>query len=345
MTVLSFSDRISGTYSSAATAANACVGIDVIDVALGNSFNGANWKASAACDACIANYVSHGFNYLLMLEFYFLCKFSEIFRIGGMLGRFFLLISDNYLYPHLMQKAPLISIITVTYNVSKTLPSTLESIASQTFRDFEHLVIDGASTDDSVAIAQRCGFSIVVSAPDKGIYDAMNKGLRMAKGKYVLFLNAGDSFANDDVLSEYAMKAESMDADIVYSDTDIVNSRREVIGHRHFFVPSQLTLDSFADGMKICHQAFMVRRSLAPNYDMNYRFSADYDWCVRCMQNARLPEKAINLQRVGIHYLSEGVTTRNHRKSLIERFRIMQKHYGLLSTLKHHITKVIHGLG
>ena len=160
---------------------------------------------------------------------------------------------------------PLISIITITWNASSTLPPTLKSVGEQTFRDFEHILVDGASSDDTLAVARRDGLPSlrIVSEPDRGLYDAMNKGLRMARGKYVLFLNAGDSFADSAVLQAYA-DAAAANPDIIYADTLVVDEARNVVGSRHLSVPDQLTLDSFSRGMLVCHQAFMVRRSLAP---------------------------------------------------------------------------------
>ena len=234
-------------------------------------------------------------------------------------------------------KAPLISVITITFNASRVLPPTLRSVAGQTFRDFEHIVIDGASTDDTIAVARRLGVDglRIVSEPDKGLYDAMNKGLAAAKGKYVVFLNAGDAFAGEDVLEAYAGAADS-DPDIIYADTEIVDEERRVIGPRHLSAPDILTAESFSHGMLICHQAFMVRRSMAPAYDLQYRFSADYDWTVKCIMLTD-PAKCVNLRRVAVHYLSDGLTDRNRKASLMERFRIMARHYGYATAVCRHI--------
>lgn len=226
---------------------------------------------------------------------------------------------------------PLISVVTITYNAEKTISVTLKSLREQSFRDFEHVVVDGASTDHTLGIVREFGYPSIriLSEPDKGLYDAMNKGLRMAKGKYVLFLNAGDSFSSPDELGFYAGAAR-LDPDIIYADTRIVDKDRNVLGPRHLSVPDKLTRDSFKRGMLICHQAFMVRKSLAPEYDLNYRFSADYDWCVKCIART-LPEHCVNLKRVTIDYLSDGLTDNHKIESLMERYAIMSKHYGTVS--------------
>lgn len=231
-----------------------------------------------------------------------------------------------------------ISIITITYNAAAVIRPTLRSVSEQTFRDFEHIIIDGASTDDTILIARREGVDgiRIFSEPDKGLYDAMNKGLRAARGEFVIFLNAGDSFATDNILRLYAEAAERH-ADIVYADTVIVDSDRRIIKPRHLNAPKSLTEESFSKGMLVCHQAFMVRRSIAPEYNLDYRFSADYDWTIRCIKET-VPERCINLNIVAIHYLADGTTDRNKLASLKERFHIMTEHYGAPTAIARHLS-------
>lgn len=240
-----------------------------------------------------------------------------------------------------MNNEPLISVITVTYNAASVIDKTMKSLDIQTFKDFEHLVIDGKSKDDTLKIINH--FSLpqthIISESDKGLYDAMNKGLRLAKGKFVLFLNAGDAFHSNDTLSNYAEQAKK-NADIIYGDTVIVAPEGEVLGPRHLSVPDKLTNKSFANGMLICHQAFMVKKELASEYNLRYRFSADYDWCIRSIKKSN-PSKRINLNQVTIDYLSEGLTDKNKWKSLRERFKIMSHHYGFIPTLFNHFRFVI----
>ncbi len=237
-----------------------------------------------------------------------------------------------------MAQPPLFSIITVTYNAANTVGITVESVRNQTFDDFEHLIIDGASSDNTIQIARNSGDQrlVIHSETDKGLYDAMNKGLDMARGQYVLFLNAGDTFHSPQTLEHYAEGAER-EADIIYADTVLVDSERNVIGPRHLSAPKVLTRASFSQGMLICHQAFMVRRTLAPKYNLGYRFSADYDWTIRCIERT-VPRKCHKLDTVEIDYLSEGLTTANHHASLRERFNIMRQHYGTTLTLLRHIS-------
>lgn len=243
-----------------------------------------------------------------------------------------------------MEKQPLISIVTITYNAANEIGVTMKSVAQQSYKDFEHIIIDGASTDNTLEIARENATPMlrIYSEKDKGLYDAMNKGLKKAKGKYILFLNAGDTFHGVDTLKEYAETCIA-DPDIIYSDTVIVDADRRVLGPRHLSVPEKLSYESFAQGMLVCHQAFMVKRSLAPFYDTDYRFSADYDWTVKCLK-ATDSSRCANLHTVGIDYLADGTTDKNKWKSLRERFRIMAKHYGLMKTIGNHLGFVIRAL-
>ena len=163
-----------------------------------------------------------------------------------------------------------------------------------------------------------------------------------ASGDYVLFLNAGDAFHSPDTLRLYADAI--MDNDypgIVYGQTDIVAADRSRIGPRHLTAPATLTLASFAEGMLVCHQAFVVLRRIATGYDTRWRFSADYEWCIRCLQHSR---RNVLVPEVTADYLAEGTTTANRRRSLMERFRIMCYYYGTAATIRRHIGFAVRAL-
>lgn len=238
-----------------------------------------------------------------------------------------------------MDGRPLISVITITYNAAETLPLTMESVAEQTFKDFEHIVVDGASKDDTIIVARRMGKPglRIISEPDDGLYDAMNKGLKKARGRYLIFLNSGDRFHSPDTLKAYADAIVERNPDIIYGETDIVDMEGKRLGPRHLSAPEILTVDSFSEGMLICHQAFMVRKDIAPLYDTDYQFSADYDWCIRCIKASRAGDR-VNLHRVTIDYLTDGLTDKNKKSSLVERFRIMASHYGSLKAVAAHLS-------
>ena len=232
---------------------------------------------------------------------------------------------------------PLFSIITVTWNAAAVIAPTLESVQRQTSSDYEMLIIDGASSDGTLDIVSRASIAglRVFSEPDKGLYDAMNKGIARACGRYLIFLNAGDAFADDAVLARLAMLAAD-NPGVIYGQTQLVDSSREVVGRRHLTAPKRLTVDSFLRGMVVCHQAFVVRRDLAQQYDLRYRYSADYDWCIRVLKTS--PANAYAGRTPIISYLNEGMTTRHHRSSLWERYRIMCSHYGLARATVAHLS-------
>lgn len=230
-----------------------------------------------------------------------------------------------------------ISIITVTYCAEATLERTLQSVAEQTYTDIEHLVIDGASKDGTLAIARRFPHVKVVSEPDRGLYDAMNKGVGLATGEFLCFLNAGDRLHSADTIARVAAAAESNTA-VVYGDTAIVDGNGQFLYRRRLAPPERLTWRSFRQGMLVCHQAFYVNRAVVQPYDLHYRFSADFDWCIRCMKEGeRRGMRNVEVKEYVADYLNEGMTTANHKASLLERFGIMVRHYGWVSTIAQHI--------
>lgn len=232
---------------------------------------------------------------------------------------------------------PLFSIITICYNAEATLEKTIQSVLAQTYPNVEYIVVDGASKDNTLAIINRYRpqLSKVVSEPDKGLYDAMNKGIGLATGDYLCFLNAGDTFFSANTLQEMvATLPADKQPDVIYGETALVDAEGHFVRMRRLQAPEVLTWRSFRQGMLVCHQAFFARRELVPLYDLQYRFSADFDWCIRIMKQSHLLH---NTHQTLVNYLDEGLTTSNQKASLKERFRIMAKHYGLFSTLLHHL--------
>ena len=242
-----------------------------------------------------------------------------------------------------------ITYVTITYNAAQVLQRTLDSVLSQDYPHIEHLIIDGASTDDTLKLvndyiaqsnAAENGHQIqVTSEPDKGIYDAMNKGLRSMSGDYVCFLNAGDFLPAPDTASKIAETINCQLPAVLYGDTDIVDGEGRFLHHRRLAPPENLTWKSFRQGMLVCHQAFYARAdyAIATPYDMQYRYSADVDWCIRVMKAAAKENvPLLNLHMVVANYTQEGQTTLHHRESLLERYRVMEHHYGRVQTLLLH---------
>ena len=235
-------------------------------------------------------------------------------------------------------KLPVFSIITVTFNAVKVLEKTLLSIVNQTYGNIEYIIIDGASVDGTVNIIRQfeTRISYWISEHDNSLYHAMNKGLQTATGDYVWFINAGDILKNVNVVSELANTAVRNDIpDILYGETDLIDSEGNIFAVRRLKAPKQLTWKSFRMGMLVSHQYFIVKRDIAPEYDLKYRFSADFDWCIRCMKKANT---IVNSGMRLINYQYEGGTTAMNRKaSLKERYAIMCKYYGTVPTQIRHI--------
>ena len=234
---------------------------------------------------------------------------------------------------------PVFSVITITYNAEKTLKNTIRSVAEQisNYPQIEYIIIDGASRDDTLLIVDQNNQYItkMISEPDEGLYDAMNKGIDLATGDYLCFLNAGDTFYKPDTLKQIAecVMLENF-PDIIYGETAIVDSTGKFLHLRRLRAPKTLTWKSFKKGMLVCHQAFFVKHTQVEYYDTKYRYSADFEWAIRIMKKA----KAIyNTRLTLINYLDEGLTTNNRFDSLWERFHIMRHHYGILSTVGYHI--------
>ena len=244
-----------------------------------------------------------------------------------------------------MALRPKFSIITVTYNAASVIMPTLESVIAQGYTDYEYILVDGGSKDDTVAIAKASGiqFAHVISERDKGIYDAMNKGISLATGDYLCFLNAGDAFYAPDTLQTIAgaIADENELPDVLYGETAEVDDSRKFVRMRRLQAPEKLDWRSFRNGMLVCHQAFYARRGIAPMYDLKYHLSADVDWCIKVMKRAK---KMVNVNATVVNYLQNGISLQCHRQSLIERFKIMSKHYGLLPTIGRHIWFVIRAI-
>lgn len=232
---------------------------------------------------------------------------------------------------------PSISVITVTYNAGALLRKTIDSVLEQAYPNMEYIIIDGASTDNSLALISSYGSRIdsVLSEKDEGIYDAMNKGLKLATGEYVIFMNSGDSFYAPDTLNTIFSLPP---ADIYYGQTRLIHTDGSDAGERWLMAPESITWKDFKKGMLISHQAFIVKRDLAPFYDLRFPLSADVDWCIRCMQ------KAHSLRYTGGYvcwYLVGGASKQQHLRSLLERFSVMQQHYGFFPTLLQHLYFVL----
>ncbi len=227
-----------------------------------------------------------------------------------------------------------ISVITVVFNAGNFLEWTLKSIQEQKYKGIEYIVVDGGSTDNTLELIEKYQPIITswISEPDEGLYSTMNKGLGMASGEYVMFLNAGDIFYNENVLDKI-FNAGDLPADIYYGETIIMDEKGKDIGLRRLKAPENLTWRSLIDGMMVCHQSFIVRKSISENYNLKYKIASDYDWMLNCLRKA----KTINNTHLIIsRFLDGGLNKQNIRKALMERFLIMIQNYNFLKVVINH---------
>jgi len=229
---------------------------------------------------------------------------------------------------------PTLSVITVVYNNARDIERTMLSVLNQTYGAIEYIVVDGASTDGTPDIIKRYEgrISKFISEPDRGIYDAMNKGLERATGDYVIFMNSGDEFYAADTVAK--VFATAPDADIYYGETEMVNEQRESLGQRRHKAPDNFNWKSFNYGMSVSHQAIYIKRSLVETYDPKYQLSADIDWIIRAAKKAK---KIVKVEGYVAKYLVGGMSKAKHKQSLLERFDIMKRHYGLVPTVFNHV--------
>ena len=228
---------------------------------------------------------------------------------------------------------PWLSIITVCYNDSNNLSRTIQSIRNQQCDFIQSIVIDGGSIDNTLSIIHENSdvISDWISEKDRGLYDAMNKGIALVKGKYILFLNAGDLFHDPQVVS--FAKSNGNDADVIYGDAIIVNQDGSYKSQSHKKTPPRLTWKSFKYGMVVCHQSMFIKSIIAMKYDIKFKISADIDWAIRTVKNAK------TTKYLGIticDFQTGGLSSQYKRLALMERWTILSTHFGVVTSLISH---------
>ncbi len=202
-----------------------------------------------------------------------------------------------------------ISIITVAYNAVSTITDTLRSVAAQSHPEIEHIVVDGASTDGTLEIIERNGKRIaqLISEPDQGVYDAMNKGLHLAMGEVVGFLNADDVYMHPEVLAKVAATMADPTLDACYADLVYVDRLQTNNVVRHWtsqdYVPGL-----FEKGWMPAHPTFFVRKSVYEKFggfNLHYRLQADFElalrfMCIHDIQTRYVPEIWVRMRMGGM---------------------------------------------
>ena len=228
-----------------------------------------------------------------------------------------------------------VSVITVTYNAEAVLQATLDNVLGQTWKNIEYLIIDGGSKDRTLEIVERyrAHLAVVVSEPDKGLYDAMNKGLERATGDYVCFMNAGDLFASPTALEE-AMRG-GQGADFIYGDAEVfTEDGKPMRWHKRTPDAKHLRAERFMQGMVVCHQAMLVRRTCAARYNLEWKIAGDIDWSMATLQQCRTKYYT---GKPLARFLYGGLSNQRRKKALQERWRIGVRRFGLPATLWAHV--------
>ena len=212
-----------------------------------------------------------------------------------------------------------ISIITVVYNNKETIKDAIDSILSQTYKNIEYIIIDGASTDGTIEIVKsyRDKITKFLSEPDKGLYDAMNKGINLATGDVVGILNSDDFYINNRVIEEVVYlfqekKVDSLFADLVFVHPTNLN---KVV---RYYDSSKFTLNKFAYGWMPAHPTFFVKREAYIKYGLfktDYKIAADYELLVRLLYKYNL--KYFYLQKVLIKMRTGGISTNGLKSNWI----------------------------
>lgn len=210
-----------------------------------------------------------------------------------------------------------ISVVTVCYNSEDTIEETMLSVLNQTYSDVEYIIIDGGSTDGTVDIIKKYADRIAywVSEPDNSIYDAMNKGIAVATGDYINFMNSGDSFASKDSISNVLTNIKE-DIDIVFGDTLFKFKSQSL-------VRKPLRLSTLISKPPFCHQSTFIRRKyqIEHLYDLSYRIAADYNFFYHAYFDWNGSFQYIP-ELVSVFNCFEGTSTDNLTESMHEKFRI-----------------------
>jgi glycosyltransferase involved in cell wall biosynthesis len=242
---------------------------------------------------------------------------------------------------------PKITIITVTYNASATIDDTILSILNQIDKNFEYLIIDGNSSDNTVEIIKKYEKDIKenlfkgvhssqfrwISQPDKGLYDAMNKGIDLAGGEFIWFINSGDKVYSSTLSTIEKRLIEHPDADIIYGKCAMISKENKFIGTHHKTPPKVLKVSSFLNGLVVSHQSIIVRKKIVQHYDLRYKIVADYDWVIKAVKKS---SENIYIDDYLSLFMVDGFSKQNRKRAWKERFFAMKAHFGLLKTIFAH---------
>jgi glycosyltransferase involved in cell wall biosynthesis len=195
-----------------------------------------------------------------------------------------------------LNKSPKISIITVCFNAAAFLKTTIDSVSNQDYSDIEHVIIDGGSNDGTIDILKANANKIVfISEPDKGIYDAMNKGVKLASGSIIGTLGAGDFYPNNQVISKIAQAFITYNTDSIYGDKQYVHphNTEKVI---RYWNPGEYKIENWLKGWMPPHQSFYIKKEAFQKFGLYldaFRSAGDYELMLRMLYKHKLSAKYI----------------------------------------------------
>lgn len=231
-----------------------------------------------------------------------------------------------------MGRPVLFTVITVCYNAEDVLEDTILSVVNQKFDQFEYILIDGNSIDKSLEIINKYKDKIdyYVSEPDLGIYDAMNKGLRLAQGQFINFLNAGDRFVSSNILNEIFNNISIDKTKIISGDFIIINNQG---GERREIETKKISFNNLKKDFYACHQSIFINRNIAKYYDLTYQIKADYKWVLEALLSTS-DDEVVKLDIPIVFYLKEGFSNEYFIKNLTELIRLHKEYFGYSQVIK-----------
>ncbi len=223
-----------------------------------------------------------------------------------------------------------VSIITATYNNENTVEDTVLSVSSQTYKNIEHIIIDGNSSDNTIQIIKKHQDKIakIISEPDKGIYDALNKGIKYASGDIICFLHADDIYADDTIIEKAVNLFSEKHTDSIYGDLQYV-AKEDTGKIIRYWKSGEFTFSKLKKGWMPPHPTFLVRKEIYENcgvFDTNFKIAADYDLILRFLgkhkiSTAYLPEVMIKMRIGG----ESNKSLKNIIKKMKEDIKVLKK--------------------
>ncbi len=224
-----------------------------------------------------------------------------------------------------------ITIITVTYNAGGVLKRTIKSIIAQKYANIEFIIIDGCSRDNTIEIIKEYEEYIDkwISEKDSGLYDAMNKGISLASGDWLFFMNAGDVFFCDSTLQTFFNNNKADHYDLIYGDNYIVNSDFKPV---RYFKSGALNRKTIRKGMPVSHQSIFVRLEKCPLYNVKLKLKAEYNWLIDILYNTT----EVRIEYINapvIKYPLGGVGQQRYWENIREYINVVQRHFGIVQNI------------